>query len=382
MTGGVVRERRWRLQAMEPLPLDRRSRPSRRVPVAPGCRRASPDAAGVGRRIDAADRRGPVDPASVDWFLCHYSARSLRQEMVKLATHAGCMIAEERWFTNLYEKGNVGAASLFLLLDDLLRGNGWSRARNYCARCRRADNASWAMRGNDGGGGRTQNERSPDRGRPIAGWPRCGSTSKARWSSVPVIDRLCRGGFGSRIISGLLINLRQQVVEGSRWISRAASSLRRRMRNCGRMFVRHAAGRASRLPAARTGLCRDRRRARADAKRGQEHRLGGACRRSCTMPPASPILSDCSARCSSSKGLAADWRAAGPKLVEAQSKLPDEAVSFFKYHGENDADHLEDVRPRDRTGGDRARPCATTIVKPRQDRRAALRLQLEELDNV
>jgi 3-oxoacyl-[acyl-carrier-protein] synthase-3 len=64
---------------------------------------------------------GRVDTAAVDWFVCHYSAHSLRQEMVKLATRAGCMIPEERWFTNLYEKGNVGAASLFLLLDDLLR---------------------------------------------------------------------------------------------------------------------------------------------------------------------------------------------------------------------------------------------------------------------
>lgn len=64
---------------------------------------------------------GRVDPASTDWFLCHYSARSLRQEMVKLATHAGCMIDEDRWFTNLYEKGNVGAASLFLLLHDMLK---------------------------------------------------------------------------------------------------------------------------------------------------------------------------------------------------------------------------------------------------------------------
>ena len=31
------------------------------------------------------------------------------------------MIPEERWFTNLYDKGNVGAAALFLLLDDLMR---------------------------------------------------------------------------------------------------------------------------------------------------------------------------------------------------------------------------------------------------------------------
>lgn len=64
---------------------------------------------------------GRIATHEVDWFLCHYSAHSLREEMVKLATRAGCMIPEERWFTNLYEKGNVGAASLFLLLDDLMR---------------------------------------------------------------------------------------------------------------------------------------------------------------------------------------------------------------------------------------------------------------------
>ena len=64
---------------------------------------------------------GKIDPNGVDHFLCHFSAHSLREEMVKLATRAGCMIPEERWFTNIYEKGNVGAASIFLLLDDLMR---------------------------------------------------------------------------------------------------------------------------------------------------------------------------------------------------------------------------------------------------------------------
>ncbi len=69
---------------------------------------------------------GRIDPLSVDWFCCHYSARSLRKEMTRLATRAGCMIPEERWFTNLYEKGNVGAASIFLILDDLLRSGNLS----------------------------------------------------------------------------------------------------------------------------------------------------------------------------------------------------------------------------------------------------------------
>ena len=64
---------------------------------------------------------GRIDPLGTDWFLCHFSAHSLRQEMVRLATKAGAMIPEERWFTNLYDKGNVGAASMYLLIDDFLR---------------------------------------------------------------------------------------------------------------------------------------------------------------------------------------------------------------------------------------------------------------------
>ncbi|MCM8556420.1 3-oxoacyl-[acyl-carrier-protein] synthase III C-terminal domain-containing protein [Sphingomicrobium sediminis] len=69
------------------------------------------------RQVD----EGRVVPDEVDWFLCHFSAKSLRDEMVRLATKAGAMIPEERWFTNLYDKGNVGAASIYLLIDDFLK---------------------------------------------------------------------------------------------------------------------------------------------------------------------------------------------------------------------------------------------------------------------
>ncbi|MBY8821573.1 3-oxoacyl-[acyl-carrier-protein] synthase III C-terminal domain-containing protein [Sphingomonas colocasiae] len=64
---------------------------------------------------------GRIDPGATDWFLCHYSAHSLREEMVTLATRAGCMIPEDRWFANIYDKGNVGAAAIFLMIDDLMR---------------------------------------------------------------------------------------------------------------------------------------------------------------------------------------------------------------------------------------------------------------------
>lgn len=69
------------------------------------------------RLVDA----GKIEPDAVDWFLCHFSAHSLREEMVTLATRAGVMIPEDRWFTNIYDKGNVGAAAIFLMIDDLMR---------------------------------------------------------------------------------------------------------------------------------------------------------------------------------------------------------------------------------------------------------------------
>jgi 3-oxoacyl-[acyl-carrier-protein] synthase-3 len=74
--------------------------------------------------------QGLIVPEAVDWFCCHYSAHSLREEMIRLATRAGCMIPEERWFSNLATKGNVGAASIFLILDDLLRSGDLREGQN------------------------------------------------------------------------------------------------------------------------------------------------------------------------------------------------------------------------------------------------------------
>lgn len=56
---------------------------------------------------------------SLDHFVGHYSAHSLRNEMIKLMEQADVMIPEEKWFTNLYEKGNTGSASIFIILEEL-----------------------------------------------------------------------------------------------------------------------------------------------------------------------------------------------------------------------------------------------------------------------
>ena len=65
--------------------------------------------------------RGRIKPAEVDWLLCHYSARSLRDELQSLLEKTAGMIAPEKWFSNLREVGNIGAASIWVMLEAFLK---------------------------------------------------------------------------------------------------------------------------------------------------------------------------------------------------------------------------------------------------------------------
>jgi 3-oxoacyl-[acyl-carrier-protein] synthase-3 len=64
--------------------------------------------------------RHPMDASDVDWLLPHYSSNYFRDVLYD-AMPDGFKIPQERWFANLAERGNVGSASIFLLLDDLMR---------------------------------------------------------------------------------------------------------------------------------------------------------------------------------------------------------------------------------------------------------------------
>lgn len=55
----------------------------------------------------------------IDYVCSHYSSHSLREETISLLKKAGAMIDEEKWFSNLYSKGNTGAASIFIMLEEL-----------------------------------------------------------------------------------------------------------------------------------------------------------------------------------------------------------------------------------------------------------------------
>ena len=64
---------------------------------------------------------GMIDVKEIDHFLCHYSSHYFKGPIADLLELSGAMIPEERWFSNLYSKGNTGCASIFIMLDEVLQ---------------------------------------------------------------------------------------------------------------------------------------------------------------------------------------------------------------------------------------------------------------------
>lgn len=189
-----------------------------------------------------------LDPATVNWLAVHYSSRLFRDQSHDLAGRAGFEIPFDRWFSNLTSTGNVGAASTFLLLEEML----------YSDRLRPGEKILCLV---------------PESGRFLFGYmlltvvegearptdvavatptqsaelhatpPQLKTTSdplsqqlvrelalvwfqfEEQLRNVPIVRKLYHGNFTVEDYRDLLYNLRQQVIDGSRWIARAASSV-------------------------------------------------------------------------------------------------------------------------------------------------------------
>jgi len=59
----------------------------------------------------------------VDIFVAHYSSDYFRLPIYEGLKHIGFHIPLEKWFTNLPDKGNTGSASVFIILEELLRSD-------------------------------------------------------------------------------------------------------------------------------------------------------------------------------------------------------------------------------------------------------------------
>ncbi|MCO4814733.1 MAG: hypothetical protein KC454_08470, partial [Flavobacteriales bacterium] len=67
------------------------------------------------------------DPSTVDHFLPHLSSYFFEDKIDEVLRSNNIIIPNEKWFTNLATKGNVGSGSIYLMVDELFKSDKLSK---------------------------------------------------------------------------------------------------------------------------------------------------------------------------------------------------------------------------------------------------------------
>jgi 3-oxoacyl-[acyl-carrier-protein] synthase-3 len=349
---------------------------------------------GVGRYFELV-QQGRIRPSEVDWLACHYSSHVFRGRILELLQEGGAAIPEERWFTNLYTKGNTGSASIYIMLEELLNDGHLRPGQKVLCMVPESGRfvVSFMMLTVVGEAKAPVDDVLPAAPAPplpaqqgddlravltrqlATVWVEF-ETSLRR---VPIVDKIHRRTLRTEDYRLLLLNLRQQVVEGARWIARAASSLTRDELGLRSEFIRHAAEEhrdyqmlekdfvsvGGMLPEIQE----------AEKNVGSEALSAWMLHRASQENPL-----DLLGAMFVIEGLGT--RVAGPwaRAIQGQLGLRDDQVSFLRYHGANDERHFE--RLHHALEGGRLTPALVArIVKTARVTARLYRLQLEELGN-
>ncbi|HEB28910.1 MAG TPA: StlD/DarB family beta-ketosynthase [Porticoccus sp.] len=65
----------------------------------------------------------------IDWFIPHYSSTFFRDKVLAGLKNVDLEIPQQRWFTNLTSKGNTGAASIYIMLEELFHSGNLQRGQ-------------------------------------------------------------------------------------------------------------------------------------------------------------------------------------------------------------------------------------------------------------
>ena len=74
-------------------------------------------------------KKRPLDAASIDYFLPHYSSEFFKEKLYAGMVEAGFEIPYEKWFTNLTKCGNTGSASIYIILEELFHSGKLSKGQ-------------------------------------------------------------------------------------------------------------------------------------------------------------------------------------------------------------------------------------------------------------
>jgi len=205
-----------------------------------------------------------IDAEAIDWLVCHYSSEMFKQPIKDLLQKGGAVIEDEKWFSNLATKGNTGSASIYIMLEELLYSGKLKVGDSII--CMVPESGRFitsfmklTVVGNEnatnvGNGSFTKKYKA----RPIASpeliidknptseWlirqlTQVWVNFETELLKVPIVQKIHDGRLTLEDYKLLLMDLRQQVIDGSQWISRGASNIDIELFELRSAFIKHTA---------------------------------------------------------------------------------------------------------------------------------------------
>lgn len=347
---------------------------------------------GVSHYFELIDQK-KIDATAIDWFCCHYSSEIFRAPIKELIQKGGADIPDEKWFNNLKTKGNTGSASIFIMLEELMYSGKLKAGQQILCMVPESGRfiTSFMLLTVTGNNSQTA-MASPNIEAPelnlnpseTASWLVRNLTQvwvdfETQLYKVPVVEKIHNGKLSMTDYKLLLHDLRQQVIDGSQWISRAASNIDIELFDLRSAFIKHTAAEHKdyqMLEKNFENLGED-----PASIRAGEKNVGSLALTSFIFQQASKnnpidLLGAMFIIEGIGKRLADNWG----RLMQKQLDLRDDQVSFFTYHGVADEKHFENLEQA-LNHPKMDMNLAKRIVKTAKTTAMLYKLQLEELGN-
>ena len=348
--------------------------------------------AGAAHYFELIDQ-GKINRDSIDWFCCHYSSEVFKGPIKELMLKGGGEIADEKWFSNLTSKGNTGSASIFIMLDELMySGKLKVGDKILCMVPESGRFITSFMQLTVAGNSSTKNYPIRDIEPPeliidknetsewlIRNIAQIWIDFETELLKVPIITKIHDGQLSLSDYKLLLIDLRQQVIDGSQWISRAASNIDIDLFELRSAFIKHTAAEHKdyqMLEKNYEALGEN-----IDIIRNGEKNIGSMALTSFMFQQASKpnpidLLGSMFIIEGIGKRLAGYWG----EMIKDQLNLKADQVSFFTYHGVADENHFHNLE-KALNHPKMNMEVAKNIVKTAKTTAKLYKMQLIELGN-
>ncbi|NMM47334.1 3-oxoacyl-[acyl-carrier-protein] synthase III C-terminal domain-containing protein [Marinigracilibium pacificum] len=349
---------------------------------------------GVAHYFELIDK-GMINPDNIDWLCCHYSSEYFKGPIKELMQKGGAPIEDKKWFSNLQSKGNTGAASIYIMLEELMYSGNLQPGDNIICMVPESGRFVTSFMKLKVVGPDNENinkfeareieapelvvNKNPTLEALVRSLTQTWVSFESDLLNVPIVEKIHQGTLTLEDYKLLLHDLRQQVIDGSQWISRAASNISIDIFELRSAFIKHTATEhkdyqileknwkalGENLEVIQTGI-----------KNIGSKALSAYMFNQASQPNPVDLLGAMFIIEGIGKRLAGHWG----NMIKLQLGLEEDQVSFFTYHGVADENHfhrLEEALNHPSMTPEIAEKIASTAKTTAR----LYKLQLEELGN-